>query len=65
MCGEREVLRDEIVYTAHRAANPDQYPLREDLLDHHGNEKRARLAKDHKPTPVHLQICASAIVFCF
>lgn len=57
MCGDKEMLRDEIVYTAHRAANPEKYPLRESLIKMHGNEKRAELAKDYAPTNVHLQIC--------
>ena len=33
LAGDAEVLRDEIVYLAHRAAHPDRYPLRKDLLD--------------------------------
>ncbi|KAF8258131.1 Alpha/Beta hydrolase protein [Lactarius quietus] len=39
---DREVLRDEIVYTAHRAANPEKYPVSD--------------ASRMKPTTVHLQI---------
>jgi hypothetical protein len=30
--GNDEVLRDEIVYIAHRAAYPDQYPTRKGAL---------------------------------
>ena len=61
MCGDGEVLRDEIVYTAHRAAHPDRYPLREALLSRHNNEKRVRLAEDYEPTNVHLQICTRTV----
>ncbi|KAH9023202.1 hypothetical protein EDB84DRAFT_1509362 [Lactarius hengduanensis] len=27
IASDREVLRDEIVFTAHRAANPEKYPV--------------------------------------
>ena len=55
LCGDSEVLRDEIIYLAHRAARPLAYPLRKELLE--ANEDRTRLAKrfNDQPTKVHLQ----------
>lgn len=55
LCGDSEVLRDEIIYLAHRAARPLAYPLRKELFD--ANPDRARLAKkfNEQPTKVHLQ----------
>ncbi|KAL8280896.1 hypothetical protein RQP46_006575 [Phenoliferia psychrophenolica] len=54
MCGDKEVLRDEIVYLAHRAANPSAYPIRQALLD--ANPERTRKHAEYGPTKVHLQI---------
>ncbi|KAJ7099552.1 hypothetical protein B0H15DRAFT_820712 [Mycena belliarum] len=54
IASDKEVLRDEIIYTAHRAANPERYPVRDETramyspLD--GIEKR------FGPTKVHLQV---------
>lgn len=52
--GEHEVLRDEIVYLAHKAAHPDQHPMRDDIKLLYpamkGIEERCG------PTNVHLQI---------
>ncbi|WWC89008.1 uncharacterized protein L201_003925 [Kwoniella dendrophila CBS 6074] len=31
MCGDKEVLRDEIIFLAHKAANPDEHPIRDDV----------------------------------
>ena len=55
LCGDSEVLRDEIIYLAHRAARPLAYPLRKELLE--ANPDRTRLAKkfNEQPTKVHLQ----------
>ncbi|WWD17016.1 hypothetical protein CI109_101452 [Kwoniella shandongensis] len=53
-CGDAEVLRDEIIYLAHKAAHPNDYPIREDvkamLPSLQGIEKK------HGPTDVHLQV---------
>lgn len=54
LAGQNEVLRDEIVYLAHRAAHPDRYPLREDLLN--ANPERKTKAGQYAPTKVHLQV---------
>ncbi|KAJ6593444.1 hypothetical protein B0H19DRAFT_1090334 [Mycena capillaripes] len=54
IASDKEVLRDEIIYTAHKAANPEKYPLKEDIramyppLD--GIETK------FGPTKVHLQV---------
>ena len=56
LAGNSEVLRDEIIYLAHRAARPEQYPLKKELLD--ANERCRHDAElyNHKPTKVHLQV---------
>ncbi|KAJ7019317.1 hypothetical protein C8F04DRAFT_1236790 [Mycena alexandri] len=54
IASDKEVLRDEIIYTAHKAANPEKFPLKDDIramyppLD--GIEKK------YRPTKVHLQV---------
>ncbi|KAH8922706.1 hypothetical protein BT69DRAFT_219503, partial [Atractiella rhizophila] len=50
IAGNNEVLRDEIVYLAHRAANPAGYPLREALRQ--SSSQHGELP----PTKVHLQV---------
>ncbi|KAL1411376.1 hypothetical protein Q8F55_002332 [Vanrija albida] len=54
MCGDNEVLRDEIIYLAHKAAHPEKHPVREDvkklLPSLQGIEER------YGPTDVHLQV---------
>ncbi|POW15673.1 hypothetical protein PSTT_01904 [Puccinia striiformis] len=54
IAGQNEVLRDEIIYLAHRAAHPDRYPLRDDLLN--ANSGRKAKAAEYLPTKVHLQV---------
>ncbi|ORY26314.1 hypothetical protein BCR39DRAFT_541265 [Naematelia encephala] len=53
-CGDNEVLRDEIIFAAHKAANPGKYPIRDDvrkmLPSLEGIEEK------HGPTDVHLQV---------
>ena len=56
LAGDAEVLRDEIVYLAHRAAHPHRYPLRKDLLDHSTRNRQNADKYDSQPTKVHLQI---------
>lgn len=56
LAGDSEVLRDEIIYLAHRAARPQQYPLKKELLD---ASERCRQDADRfnsQPTKVHLQV---------
>ncbi|GAA5922423.1 uncharacterized protein JCM15063_003299 [Sporobolomyces koalae] len=54
MCGDKEVLRDEAIYMAHRAAHPDKYPVRKGILE--ANPTRTEKGKQFPPTKVHLQI---------
>ncbi|KAF7315080.1 Abhydrolase-3 domain-containing protein [Mycena indigotica] len=54
IASDKEVLRDEIIYTAHKAANPDKFPIREETRGLYpplqGIEQR------FGPTKVHLQV---------
>ncbi|KAF8070704.1 hypothetical protein FPV67DRAFT_1038167 [Lyophyllum atratum] len=54
IASDKEVLRDEIVYTAHKAANPDKYPINDQTRALYpalnGIEGR------HQATKVHLQV---------
>ena len=55
MAGESEVLVDEIVYLAHKAAHPASYPLRQGAM--RGNKRQQENAKKFTtPTNVHLQV---------
>ncbi|KAF9057965.1 hypothetical protein BJ165DRAFT_1424900 [Panaeolus papilionaceus] len=68
IAGEREVLRDEIIYLAHKAANPAQYPARRGVL-RDGRRQRENVEKFTTPTKVHLQVfdgmCHVLTVFMF
>ncbi|KZT38355.1 alpha/beta-hydrolase [Sistotremastrum suecicum HHB10207 ss-3] len=55
LAGNNEVLRDEIVYLAHRAAHPEQYNIRDGLLDQSWRQRENK-AKFTTPTKVHLQV---------
>ncbi|KAF9519527.1 hypothetical protein BS47DRAFT_1358130 [Hydnum rufescens UP504] len=54
MCGDTEVLRDEIIYMAHKAAHPEHYPVKENTKSLYpaliGIEQR------YGATDVHLQV---------
>jgi acetyl esterase/lipase len=52
LTGGGEMLRDEQIYVAHKAANPSQYPPGDAYLD---EAKRAEIEK-WKPTDVQLQV---------
>ncbi|KAF9464961.1 hypothetical protein BDZ94DRAFT_1254956 [Collybia nuda] len=54
IASDKEVLRDEIIYTAHKAANPEKYPIKEEtrMLYHPLQDIENR----YKPTKVHLQV---------
>ena len=54
LTGGGEVLRDEQIYLAHKAANPSKYPLGEAYRSIYDPENA--LLNKHKPTPVHLQV---------
>lgn len=54
MCGDKEVLRDEIIYLAHKAANPPDHPLRPDVVAL--LPSLAGIESRYGPTNVHLQV---------
>lgn len=54
MAGGSEVLRDEIIYLAHKAAHPSKYPC-SDAFMRADPAERAKLEK-YPPTQVHLQV---------
>lgn len=54
MVGGGEVLRDEQVYAAHKAANPSVYPL--PSLYRSTYDPEDKLLHKYKPTPVQLQV---------
>lgn len=56
LAGDGEVLRDEIVYLAHKAAHPAQYPLSDELLDHFPRSREIAARYRNVPTYVHLQV---------
>lgn len=51
MAGDGEVLRDEIIYLAHRAAHPEKYPTRPGVL-RDGRRQKENAEKFTKPTRV-------------
>ncbi|CAE6523208.1 unnamed protein product [Rhizoctonia solani] len=67
VAGNGEVLRDEIIYLAHRASNPTAFPLREELLARGQQQQAAE--RWTEGTPVHLQVldemCHVPTVFTF
>lgn len=54
IAGDREVLRDEIMYTAHRAAHPGRFPLSGEIKKMYPALKPVETS--NQPTPVHLQV---------
>lgn len=55
LAGDGEVLRDEIIYLAHKAANPAEYPARNGVI-RDGWRQKENAQKFTTPTKVHLQI---------
>ncbi|KAJ2931623.1 hypothetical protein H1R20_g5347, partial [Candolleomyces eurysporus] len=55
IAGDSEMLRDEIIYFAHRAAHPSDYPVREAVLKD-ARRQRENAEKFTTPTKVHLQV---------
>ncbi|KAG6897533.1 hypothetical protein C0992_000518 [Termitomyces sp. T32_za158] len=63
IASDREVLRDEIIYTAHKAANPEKYPIQDSSRTLYPSLNR--IEDRCEPTQVHLQYCFRAIAtFC-
>lgn len=54
IAGDKEVLRDEIIYAAHRAAHPERFLVRDEAKDMYPAPKNVE--KLTRPTPVHLQV---------
>ncbi|KAJ9105166.1 hypothetical protein QFC19_003626 [Naganishia cerealis] len=54
IASDAEVLRDEIVYVAHKAAHPDQYPLKESVKELMPSLRG--IEEKYGPTQVHLQV---------
>lgn len=54
IAGEKEVLRDEIIYCAHKAAEPSQFPVNDAARAMY--PPLAGIESRHRPTPVHLQV---------
>ncbi|KAJ7072701.1 hypothetical protein C8F01DRAFT_1104996 [Mycena amicta] len=54
IASDKEVLRDEIIYTAHKAANPDKFPIREETRAIYPSLEG--IEKKFGPTQVHLQV---------
>ncbi|KAI0045124.1 alpha/beta-hydrolase [Auriscalpium vulgare] len=55
LAGDGELLRDEIIHIAHRAAHPEEYPVRKGVI-RDGRRQRENAGKFTTPTKVHLQI---------
>ncbi|THV08365.1 alpha/beta-hydrolase [Dendrothele bispora CBS 962.96] len=68
IAGDGEVLRDEIMYIAHRAAFPQDYPTRAGVL-RDARRQKENVEKFTTPTKVHLQVfdgmCHVLTVFTF
>ncbi|KAH9942207.1 alpha/beta-hydrolase [Epithele typhae] len=60
IASDKEVLRDEVIYLAHKAAYPEQYPIREETRQLYaplqGIESR------YGPTKIHLQVYDGACI---
>lgn len=56
LAGDSEVLRDEIIYLAHRAARPEQYQLKKELLENSERCRQDAQRFNSQPTKVHLQV---------
>ncbi|KAF8260354.1 hypothetical protein EI94DRAFT_1829826 [Lactarius quietus] len=54
IAGDKEVLRDEIIYAAHRAAHPERFPMCNETKDMYPTFKH--VDQQMRPTPVHLQV---------
>ncbi|KAI0089132.1 alpha/beta-hydrolase [Irpex rosettiformis] len=68
IAGDGEVLRDETIYVAHKAANPSEYPTRLGVM-REAHRQKENAEKFTTPTKVHLQVfdgmCHVLTVFTF
>lgn len=56
IAGDAEVLHDEVIMLAHRAARPEKYPLPDHLLAKNARARDTAARFNHIPTKVHLQV---------
>ncbi len=56
LTGGGEMLRDEQIYIAHKAANPTKYPPGDAFLDESPQDHNRNQVNRWKPTDVHLQV---------
>ncbi|GJJ08602.1 hypothetical protein Clacol_002821 [Clathrus columnatus] len=61
IAGEKEVLKDEIIYLAHKAAHPHKYVIHEDAQRIYPNYRQLTMS----PTFVHLQIYDGNAKYCY
>lgn len=54
IASDKEVLRDEVIYSAHKAAHPSRYPLKDEVRSLYPPLKG--IEKRFSPTAVHLQV---------
>lgn len=54
IASDKEVLRDEVIYSAHKAAHPSRYPLKEEIRSLYPPLKG--IEDRFSPTAVHLQV---------
>lgn len=54
-CGGSELLHDEIIHVAHKAANPASYPPAQRIFEQYPSQK-AHYEQDYPPTKVQLQV---------
>ncbi|KAI0677037.1 alpha/beta-hydrolase [Trametes maxima] len=68
IAGDGECLRDEVIYVAHKAAHPKDYPVRPGILAE-GRRQKENAERFQTPTKVHLQVfddmCHVLTVFTF
>ncbi|KAF8318192.1 alpha/beta-hydrolase [Clavulina sp. PMI_390] len=62
IASDKEVLRDEIVFVAHKAANPSKYPVKEEARNLQPHLRG--IEEKYGPTNVHLQIYDAIAGFC-
>lgn len=61
IAGDGEVLRDEIIYLAHKAANPSEHPTRRGVVLE-GRRQRENVEKFQTPTKVHPETSLSLLM---
>ena len=62
IAGNNECLRDEIIYLAHRAAYPEEFPARKESMGE-SLRQTENVQKFKIPTKVHLQVFDGGLGF--